>query len=192
MIPKVSAKYIVIGEIEINFEVEEIIEEGPFEIYSLEDLINFRDLQNSGGRDFSSEDVYLMTDIDLASIENWTPIGTEEFPFSGTFYGNSYTISNMQIDAEDDNIGFFGVNSGIITDLKVTGSINTQGECTGGIVGLSLGGEILNCINYADVSGSEHVGGICGHSLNTIIDSCGNEGHIESSNGYVGGIVRIH
>lgn len=134
-IPKVSAKYIILSDVCVNFEYE-IPEEEPFRIYNLDDLKTFRNLINTGERNFDGEDVYLMADIDLSSIENWIPIGSEDNSFLGVFHGNSYTISNLNIDNIIDNAGLFAINSGTITDLTVSGTIIEHiGSAVGGIVG---------------------------------------------------------
>ena len=65
--------------------------------------------------------VILEGDIDLANFaitrsavaSNWTPIGTSEKPFTGTFDGNGYTIKNLALvesEAKEGKayIGFFG------------------------------------------------------------------------------------
>ena len=64
-------------------------------------------------------DIILEGDIDLndlatrAVASNWTPIGTSEEPFTGTFDGKSYTIKNLALvesEAKEGKayIGFFG------------------------------------------------------------------------------------
>ena len=65
--------------------------------------------------------IMLNGDIDLADLvltrsaaaSNWTPVGTEEKPFTGVFDGNGYTIKNLAlVEAEAKEgkafIGFFG------------------------------------------------------------------------------------
>ena len=67
--------------------------------------------------------IFLSNDIDLndyyitrsgePTASNWTPIGTEENPFKGTFDGNGHTIKNLAlVEAEAKEgkayIGFFG------------------------------------------------------------------------------------
>ena len=64
--------------------------------------------------------IVLGGDIDLndltrsrALVSNWTPVGTEAKPFTGTFDGNGYTISNLTLvesEAKEGKafIGFFG------------------------------------------------------------------------------------
>jgi len=53
-----------------------------------------------------------ITDIDLSgysSGEGWHPIGDEENPFTGTFDGDGYKITNLTINRpEKINIGLFG------------------------------------------------------------------------------------
>ena len=141
-IPKTSAKYEFTKDLTIEFQVENssnIKIPDYFEIYTLEDLISFRNLQNSGKVDFEGKEVYLMNDIDMSSVEIWIPIATEERPFKGTFYGNSHIISNLQSTTIIHNTGLFGVNCGTITDLTVTGNITAHiCENIGGIVGKNL------------------------------------------------------
>lgn len=62
--------------------------------------------------------IELSADIDL--IEKvWTPIGTMEKPFKGTFKGNGHTISNMSVVGNTYN-GLFGVTNGAtIQDLLI-------------------------------------------------------------------------
>ena len=62
-------------------------------------------------------DIVLGGDIDLSAItsrsivSNWEPIGTSEKPFTGTFDGKGYTISNLQLVSEESDfyVGFFGI-----------------------------------------------------------------------------------
>ena len=67
---------------------------------------------------------YLLTaDIDLAGAE-WEPIGTPDDPFAGTFDGDGHTISNFQITHANANMnGLFGVVTGDLVDLNVTGFV---------------------------------------------------------------------
>ncbi len=67
---------------------------------------------------------YLLTaDIDLGGGE-WEPIGTPDDPFTGTFDGDGHTISNFQITEANENMnGLFGVVTGDLVDLNVTGFV---------------------------------------------------------------------
>lgn len=185
-IPKVSAKYSCLEEFEIIFELEIPEEPEKYCIYNLDDLLEFREKINSGETSFEGVDVYLMDDIDLSSIPYWISIGSQDKPFKGTFYGNSHTISNMNINNISHYMGLFGKNSGTITELTVTGEIRAHtceivggivgenngtisysnskvnilgsAEKIGGIAGLSEGGSIEHCINYNTVSGARYSG----------------------------------
>lgn len=53
---------------------------------------------NSGTVSTQEMTVTLNADIDLSGIKDWTPIGTENYPFGGTFNGNKKTISNLAGD----------------------------------------------------------------------------------------------
>ncbi|MFA6866576.1 MAG: hypothetical protein WCR54_03575 [Clostridia bacterium] len=58
----------------------------------------------------------LQNDIDLSNFGNWTPIGTKDNPFMGTFLGNNHKISNF---------AYNGLNKDNLpkTDLAVIDSI---------------------------------------------------------------------
>jgi hypothetical protein len=51
-------------------------------------------------------------DINLAEIDDWTPIGNDASPsynyFQGIYNGNGYTISNLKIRSGETNKGLFG------------------------------------------------------------------------------------
>ena len=94
-------------------------------IFSLDKLIKFSKLV-AAGNTFEKTTVCLKTDIDFneaatvsvkarASImaiaaTDWTPIGTEQYPFKGTFDGEGHTISNFSVESSsaDAPAGFFG------------------------------------------------------------------------------------
>jgi hypothetical protein len=56
--------------------------DNPQEITSLQELKDFRDAVNSGTQYKGSNNkmVTLTTDLDMSSIDKWTPIGTLEHP----------------------------------------------------------------------------------------------------------------
>jgi hypothetical protein len=58
-----------------------------------------------------------MNDIDLESNE-WTPIGTDTAPFTGTLDGKEFTISNLTITQTQEYVGLFANNSGTLTNLN--------------------------------------------------------------------------
>lgn len=74
----------------------------------------------NGFKDYLTYNYILQCDIDLQSHE-FTPIGTKDCPFTGTFDGNGHTVFNLSIDSEKDNVGLFGyVASDASADSTVT------------------------------------------------------------------------
>ena len=135
--------------------------------------------------------------------ELFTPIGTFDDPFTGTFDGNGFAIVRMEVYVDDGPAGIFGYLSGNaeIFDLTVTGG-KVVGNSTfmdklpsGGIVGAILPGEIgdtvniYGCLNINIVQSRYISGGIVGMiGSNSNIVNCHNEGSIEGFKA-VGGIV---
>ena len=44
-----------------------------------------------------SADFHLTSDIDLAGVANFQPIGTDSAPFTGVFEGNNHSIRNLSL-----------------------------------------------------------------------------------------------
>ena len=86
--------------------------ENGYEIYTADGLKWLASEVNGGTNDFAGETITLANDIDLNNVE-WTKIGTEVNPFSGSFDGNGHVIKNLNIieaEAKEGKayIGFFG------------------------------------------------------------------------------------
>ena len=92
----------------------------------------------NNGKTFSGVKVELLADIDLKNQE-WTPIGTEEHPFSGHFMGNNHKITNLSITQSHIRAGLFGYIAGYVKQLHVSGNITTDAYCVG-MVAASAGG----------------------------------------------------
>ena len=73
-------------------------------ITSVNDLIAFQKSVNNGT--FAGGTVKLMADLNLAG-RTWSPIGTIEHPFEGTFDGNGHTISGVNIKSNGTIIHLF-------------------------------------------------------------------------------------
>lgn len=191
-IPNVSAKYVFSIDVACDFQID-IQEQTDYMIYNLEDLINFRNLQNNKIVNFKNKNIYLMNDIDLSEyytdeIQSWIPIGSKDNPFEGNFNGNSHTISNLKIETTSDCQGFFGQNNGDIRNFTISGNIIANNcQNIGGAVGINCGA--LNYIkNRVIISGtSTQVGGIAGTCIEGEIIRCKNFNNIAGNN-YVGGI----
>lgn len=93
---------------------------------------------------------WLDNDIDLNGVE-WTPLGTEQQPFKGIFYGNNHIISGISFNMSNTDVttyaGLFGYNKGQIVNLKVSSfnlTVYNTSAVFGGIVAYNYG-LILNC-----------------------------------------------
>ena len=117
---------------------------------------------NNGVEEYASANYYLKNDINLEA-SSWTPIGTKEHPFTGNFFGNDRTISNVHINNltaptnTDSGIGLFGtVNGGTISDLAVAGNfsymIDGHDGKIGTLVGNIIDGELINVYDLTNSS----------------------------------------
>ena len=152
-------------------------------------------------------------DIDLTDYldgGSWTPIGTENEPFTGTFDGQDHSITGLSIkNADFENQGLFGYvgSGGTVENLTVSGTVSVSVDSgdsvsVGGVVGQNNGGTVTNCHNTVAVSGSgniygnTYVGGVVGYNSKGTVTNCSNTGTVSvSGNGniydhiYVGGVV---
>ena len=160
-------------------------EENPYLISTVEEFNNIRE-------DFNGY-YKLINDIDLSSIENFEPIGSMGDPFKGTFDGNGYEISGLNINAkiEDwDGIGLFSATQN--AEIKNLGIVKSQinaenitgedmiGGTVGTIVGRAESTVITNVYSDVDICGSimSAIGGIVGNAYNTQITNSFNAGNI--------------
>lgn len=170
------------------------------EIDTIEDLENFAEIVN-GGHNYAGKTVTLNTDLDLSekynaeSRESWTPIGSYDAiggtnPFGGVFEGGGHTISGLYISGSESTQGLFGIVSGSVKDLSVSGEINAS-SVVGGIAGWSSG-EITNCDSSVTINAQREAGGIVGAlSGGGVISNCDNSGAIviTQKESYAGGIA---
>jgi len=118
----------------------------------------------------------LGTNIDASQTDQWNdgdgfgPIGNESTPFSGSFDGNGYVISEPSVErTNNDSVGLFGVldSDGQIENVGLE-SVNISGDSdVGGVVGTSSG-EVETVYVTGDVDGDESVGGVVGNNSGTI------------------------
>ena len=151
------------------------------------DLKNFTDRVNNGEPSLSA---LLLDDIDLSSFENWTPIGTENKPYTGTFDGNGCTIKGLTIKSTDDFIGLFGYvgEGGCVQNVALEGGSIKGSSYVGGVAGYIYLGTVSNCYNTGDVTGSgNYVGGVVGRNHGTV-SNCYNTGDVEGKD-LVGGVA---
>ena len=167
-------------------------EEEPYLIQDVDDLIRFRELMNIGCT-FSGNWIRQEADIDLSSIDNWTPISpvSSKTYFHGTYDGAGHSISNLNIRATDDKqrVGFFCGFSGVIMNFGIE-SGHIEGGYAGGIVATAGGSipMIINCYNKATVIGVHSAGGIANNFSGGLIVNCLNTGDVYAESGNSGGI----
>lgn len=177
----------------------------PYKIQNVDDLKKLAEKVN-GGEAYEGKHFQLTANIDLKN-EEWTPIGTENNFFQGTFDGDGHQITNLTITG-GSYVGLFGyVKNATIRNCNVTGTVTgdqyvggisgyTSENCevsscyvrgtvsgnkyVGGIVGKGVGA-IKNCYALADVSAGDFAGGIVGYTYALTIENCYYSGKVSSS-----------
>lgn len=114
--------------------------------------------------------------ISSLGFEQWTPIGSEEKPYSGTFDGNGHVIRGLYIERESEEyVGLFGA-------LGENGSLGEYGT--------------VENVGLEDfyIKGDRIVGGVVGSNNSAgryhgVVSNVYNTGSVSGSNAYVGGVV---
>ena len=150
-----------------------IVETTSFEIPNLDRLIAFRNAVNAGNT-FAGQTVTVTDNINMESVENWTPIGTLENPFNGTFDGGNKTISNLNVNG-GAYVGLFGyADNATIKNVKINNA-NVKGtNCVGVIAGDVYSTSLIdNChvSGSIKVEGQTNVGGIVGKYYTKVTNS---------------------
>lgn len=132
-----------------------------YTIRSAEELANFAQLVNSEN-DFSGKTITLGKNIVLDGSD-WTPIGTKDNPFKGTFTGYSRSGGYAAIS------GLSGDLFGVVDNNKTKIQYVTISGGTGRLVNTLKSGTVENCMSTAEVTGAG--GGLVGQNSGTV-DSC--------------------
>jgi len=132
----------------------------------------------------------LTANITLTS--NWTPIGDDTKPFTGTFEGNGNAITGLTIN-ESDSVnyrGLFGYTSGAtIKRVRIVNCNITAGYNTGGVVGTAVNNSAVEfCSVSGTITGYNNVGGIVGSVQNSNIRNCVSTANITGSS-WIGGVL---
>ena len=177
-------------------------------IYTLDDLLAFRDAVNNGA-DISqwvdeSNVINLYADIDATSEKNWTPITklVEDYVFDG----NNHAIILHKTDIYYENWedwGFFVNNYGSIQNLQInlhmplnlTWNSNTKRSVNYATFSVYNYGNIVNCHavldTFIDEYGIEFGGIVNGNLSNGVISQCSAYSMSEiSSRAFIGGIAH--
>jgi hypothetical protein len=136
----------------------------------------------------------LMNNITLSG--NWTPIGTSAEPFTGSFDGMGYTISNLTINSSSSYQGLFGYigSGGVVKNLGLINvNISSSGDQVGGIAGYNYG-TVEKCYTIGgSIAAHGYVGGIVGLNGGTsspgTIQQCYNTASISATYSFTGGIA---
>lgn len=126
---------------------------------------------------------------------SWKPIGKNDYGYQyrGTFDGNRKTITNLYINASQNNVGLFGytmegtiknltfeyanvtntktytgilvgyANNSNLQNIKISNTCQIKGGKETGGIAGDFWGNAYNCVNYATVQGKERVGGLLGY-----------------------------
>ena len=145
------------------------------------------------------------------SFTAWTPMGSQNLPYTGTFNGDNHTISGLYFNDSGKNyVGLFGYNNGSIEDVGIIESYFNGKDYVGSVCGYNIvewfllvdgntEASVANCYNTGTVSGNNYVGGVCGKNYarlssratittaSVIITRCHNEGSVSGA-GNVGGV----
>ena len=191
--------------------------EGPdkISITTVDELLQFAKAVDNGEYDDKTDAVVsLDADLDLTGVA-WKPIGSVFdgdgnllHYFSGKFYGNGHTISNLDFSknygkAEYPVFGFFSVAYGAeISSLTIQGELDVSNSgyvFFGTVAGVAENSKISDCVS--DVSFTDtntYVNGtaaLCGYAINSTIEHCQNKGNFsittDTTSLQMGGIVGL-
>ena len=188
-------------------------EDGVYLIGNASQLLWFASKVNSGETGISGK---LTANIDLTSVESWTPMGSLKQPFTGSFDGDGHSITGMSItfDSDDKSIGapylgLFGYVKGTadkkaeIKNLTLTGTLSITENYrnsyaySGGLVGAAEYVSFTDVTTDVTVTAKQgtapypwsYVGGFAGTVKNADFLRCVNNGSVTSDGDYVSGFV---
>ena len=102
---------------------------------------------------------------DITLTGQWTPLGTEASPFTGTFEGGGHSIKGLNVTASRDldNSGLFGYAKGAtLKNVSIIGAKVDGDEHVGILLGNAKQVNISGVMTSGIVTGRDHVGGIVG------------------------------
>ncbi|MBR4521574.1 MAG: hypothetical protein IKO58_00290 [Prevotella sp.] len=162
--------------------------EGVFQLKNAGNLLWWAQYVNAGHADANAT---LTADADLSAAK-YTPAGTPENKYIGTFDGQGHAVTLALNNPETNYQGLFGVatDGATIKNVVVKGSVAGK-NYVGGIVGGSNGStddktlSIINCGNEATITATEANGaGIIGVNMSGaahfFISNCYNVGNVTS------------
>ena len=157
--------------------------DGFYQIETADQFIWFANLVNQGNNTANAK---LMDDIDLSGYE-FSPIATSGSHYKGIFDGNYKTLT-VNLTAETSSWGLFRYLDGTIQNLYLTGSLYTEWNKVGPLVGEIFGGKILNVVCDVEVTsgyaGDGAISGLVGRGSadGSLIENCIFAGNISGVN----------
>ena len=190
-------------------------EANKISITTVDELLQFAKAVDNGEYDDKTDAVVsLDADLDLTGVA-WTPIGsvfaadgTLLHYFSGKFYGNGHTISNLDFSAnygktEYPSFGFFSeVYGAEISGLTIQGKLdvsNSDPVYFGTVAGVAADSKISDCVSDVSFTDTDkYINGtvaMCGYAINSTIEHCQNKGNFsitkDVTSFQMGGIVGL-
>ena len=183
-------------------------------ITTVNELLQFAQAVDNGEYDNKTGAVVsLDADLNLTGVE-WKPIGSFDGDgnplhyFSGKFYGNGHTISNLDFSknygkAEYPVFGFFSVAYGAeISSLTIQGKLDVSNSgyvYFGTVAGVAENSKISDCVsNVSFTDTDKYINGtaaLCGYAINSTIEHCQNKGNFSVTTAttslQMGGIVGL-
>ena len=173
--------------------------EGPdkISITTVDELLQFAKAVDNGEYDDKTDAVVsLDADLDLTGVV-WKPIGSVFdgdgnllHYFSGKFYGNGHTISNLDFSenygkTEYPSFGFFSeVYGAEISGLTIQGKLdvaNSEYVYFGTVAGVAAGSKISDCVSDVSFTDTDkYINGtlaMCGYAIDSTIEHCQNKGN---------------
>ena len=194
---------------------EENEQSNKISITTVDELLQFAKTVDNGEYDDKTDAVVsLDADLDLTGVA-WTPIGsvfaadgTLLHYFSGKFYGNGHTISNLDFSenygkTEYPSFGFFSeVYGAEISGLTIQGKLNVSNSgyvYFGTVAGVAADSKISDCAsNVSFTDTDKYINGtvaLCGYAINSTIEYCQNKGDFsitqDVTSFQMGGIVGL-
>jgi len=123
---------------------------------------------------------------------NYTPIGTKQNRFQGTFDGDGHAVRGIHINGKKDYLGIFGyIYDGRVKNVTLQNSTIIGRDDVGGIVGEIEYGSVSGChvertvtIGSSAENSTNH-GGVVGYLLSCVIDNCTSAAQL-TNNGWGG------
>ena len=184
-------------------------------ITTVDELLQFAKAVDNGEYDDKTDAVVsLDADLDLTGVA-WTPIGsvfaadgTLLHYFSGKFYGNGHTISNLNFSenygkTEYPSFGFFSeVYGAEISGLTIQGKLDVSNSgyvFFGTVAGVAEDSKISDCVSDVSFTDTDkYINGpvaLCGYAINSTIEHCQNKGNFsvttDTTSLQMGGIVGL-